>query len=271
MLLQHFNIKTQVFGHGTLCGESVFEIFAGLGHIHVIKRAPLEIIFRDRDSVLINEPSLIFFAGPVAHSFRTLKEEGADMVCATVSIGNGLKSPLTMGFPDLLIIPLSKLIDFEKLFDLLYYEAFENFSGKKEAIDHLMDYLIIRMYRYAIQENIIGSGAIAGLADKKIGKAVQAMHEMPGHDWCLETLSAVAGMSRARFAKHFKDKVGVSPLNYLAEWRLSLAMKHLDSGAPIKNLHKEFGYSSASSFGRIFLQHLGMTPTEWIKARSAIP
>ena len=263
-LLQHFNIKTKVFGYGTLCGESTFDIYEGLGHIHVIKKAPLEIFYPDRESTLVSEPSLIFFAKPIAHSFRTLAEGGAEMVCATVSLGSGFQNPLNMGFPSCLVIPLSELADLEKIFDLLYYEAFESFSGKKEAIDHLMDYLVIRMYRYAIQEDIIESSAIAGLADKKISKSLFSIHENPEKNWCLDTLSDVAGMSRARFAKAFKDKVGVSPMSYLADWRLSLAMKHLTSGIPIKNLHKELGYSSASSFTRIFQQRIGMSPKEWM-------
>ena len=267
-LLRHFEIKTQVFGYGTLCGESAFEIYEGLGHIHIIKKAPLEIIFKDKPPMLIEEPSLIFFAKPTHHLFRSIKEDGAEMVCATVSLGRGLQSPLIMGLPECLVIPLSRLADLEKLFDLLYYEAFANLCGKKQAIDHLMDYLVIRMYRYAIEQDLIASSAIAGLADSKISKAVHAIHERPGHKWCLNTLSAEAGMSRARFAHHFKGKVGVPPMEYLTEWRLNLAIKRLMEGKPIKTLHNELGYASASSFARTFQQRLGMSPKEWLKSNS---
>ena len=105
------------------------------------------------------------------------------------AIGNGIQNPLTMGLPEVLVIPISQLTDFEKIFDLLYQEAFDDRCGKQQAIDHLMDYLIVRIYRFAIQENLITSSAIAGLSDPKITKAVEAIHRNPGHSWCLDTLA----------------------------------------------------------------------------------
>lgn len=267
-LLQHFEIKTRVFSYGTLCGEFAFDIHPGMGHIHIIKKAPLDIIFKDRKPMLINEPSVIFFPRPTAHSFQSLKEDGADMVCATVSIGSGVQNPLTMGLPEVLVIPISKLTDFEKIFDLLYHEAFDDRCGKQQAIDHLMDYLIVRIYRFVIQENLISSSAIVGLSDPKITKAVEAIHRNPGHSWCLETLASEAGMSRARFAEYFKQKVGMAPINYLTELRINLAMKRLIKGKSIKSLHSELGYSSASSFTRAFLQKIGKSPKEWLENNS---
>jgi len=226
-LLKHFEIKTEVFGHGNLCGESVFKLENAKGHIHVIKKAPLEISLASGEILQVPEPSLIFFAQPTEHKFKALAQGGADMVCATVSIGSGLNSPLVMGFPKCLIIPLSKLTELDNLFDLLYYEAFEDRCGKKEALNYLMDYLILRMYRYAIQEDLVANSAIAGLSDSKINKAVHQMHDKPGYPWSLELLAEEAGMSRARFAEYFKTKVGVSPIHYLADLRINLSMKKM--------------------------------------------
>jgi len=267
-LLQHFEIKTEVFGHGTLCGESVYKVENGKGHLHVIKRAPLEIMLKSGETLLVDKPSLIFFARPVEHSFKTTTPQGADMVCATVSIGNGITSPLVMGFPQCLIIPLAKLGDLDNLFNLLYYEAFENRCGKKEALNYLMDYLILRMYRYAIQENIIQNSAIAGLSDQKINKAVHQMHEKPGHHWTLDALAETAGMSRARFADYFKSKVGVSPILYLTDLRLSLSMKKMKEHQSIKMIARDLGYNSASAFARAFYKRVNLSPTDWLKSQT---
>ena len=262
-LLSNFQIKTKVFGHGTLCGQHAFDISEKVGHIHIIKKAPLEIILSDR-SIGIAEPSLVFFSMPTPHTFKSIDEDGVDMVCATVAIGNGLNNPLTLGLPACLVIPLSQMAEFNKLLELLYFEAFDNRCGKAEALNHLMDYLVIRMYRYAIQENLIENSVISGLADPKISKAVQAIHEHPSQNWSLETLANEANMSRSRFAQYFKEKVGVPPMNYLTEWRINLATKYLLDGKPIKTLHKNLGYSSATSLARSFQQRLGLTPKEWL-------
>lgn len=264
-LLKHFEIKTEVFGHGTLCGESHFKLENSKGHIHVIKKGPLEIYLTNGEVIHVQVPSLVFFAQPTEHKFKSLAQGGAEMVCATVSIGSGLNSPLVMGFPKCLIIPLSKLGELDNLFNLLYYEAFDERCGKKEALNYLMDYLILRMYRYAIQENLVANSAIAGLSDNKINKAVHQMHENPGFPWSLEMLADEAGMSRARFAEYFKTKVGVSPIHYLADLRISLSMKKMREPQSIKTIAKDLGYNSPSAFARAFYQRLKLSPTDWMK------
>ena len=128
-----------------------------------------------------------------------------------------------------------------------------------------MDYLILRMYRYAIQENLVANSAIAGLSDNKINKAVHQMHENPGFPWSLEMLADEAGMSRARFAEYFKTKVGVSPIHYLADLRISLSMKKMREPQSIKTIAKDLGYNSPSAFARAFYQRLKLSPTDWMK------
>lgn len=113
MLLKHFEIKTDVLGHGTLCWESLYKSERGKGHIHVIKKAPLKVILSGDEPLPVNESSILFFAHPTEHRFQTSAPEGSDMVCATVSIDSGPNNPLIMGFPNCLIIPMSKLGDLE--------------------------------------------------------------------------------------------------------------------------------------------------------------
>ena len=90
------------------------------------------------------------------------------------------------------------------------------------------------------------------------------MHSQPGQSWNLDQLAQEAGMSRARFANHFKEKVGLAPITYLTELRINLAMQQIQQGKHIKNLHRELGYASASSFTRVFQQKNGVSPKEWL-------
>lgn len=43
-----------------------------------------------------------------------------------------------------------------------------------------------------------------------------------------------AGMSRARFAKHFHQVVAVTPFEYLCVWRIGVAQSLLKKGEPLK-------------------------------------
>ena len=107
---------------------------------------------------------------------------------------------------------------------------------------------------------------MAGLADPRLAKALNAVHAEPARPWTLQSLAAVAGMSRARFAAHFARTVGVPPGDYLAGWRLALARKSLRRGQALKQVAHEVGYASASALARAFTQRFGRTPTQWLAA-----
>lgn len=52
--------------------------------------------------------------------------------------------------------------------------------------------------------DMIEGGVLAGLADPRLAKALAAMHETPRRSCSLEDLAEIAGVSRSRFAAHFR-------------------------------------------------------------------
>jgi AraC-like DNA-binding protein len=89
------------------------------------------------------------------------------------------------------------------------------------------------------------------------------VHADPARAWTLASMAAEAGMSRARFAAHFAQIVGVPPGEYLTGWRLGLARTMLRRGLPVKQVAVEVGYANASALGRVFSQRLGQSPARW--------
>jgi len=98
---------------------------------------------------------------------------------------------------------------------------------------------------------------------------------MAGHDVVIgyleahgrvDTLAQAAGMSRARFALHFRQVVGVTPFDYLADWRIGVAQTLLKKGEPLKMVAPLVGYASAAALTRVFSQRVGISPTQWIAA-----
>lgn len=115
----------------------------------------------------------------------------------------------------------------------------------------------------AIEQRLVDGGLMAGLADPRLHKALAAVHAEPSRAWTLVSMAAKAGMSRARFAAHFVQCVGVPPGEYLTGWRLGLARTLLRRGLPVKQVAAEVGYASASALGRVFAQRLGSSPMAW--------
>lgn len=104
---------------------------------------------------------------------------------------------------------------------------------------------------------------MCGLAHPKLALALTAMHQRPGVAWTLEALAGEAGMSRSAFAATFKQVLGETPADHLANWRFTLAQQALQQGAPVKLLATDLGYSNASALARAFARKTGTTPREW--------
>ena len=115
---------------------------------------------------------------------------------------------------------------------------------------------------------LVESGVLLGLADERLGKAIESMHRHPETRWSLEQLAQQAGMSRARFATHFREVVGMTPFDYLTNWRLGIAQTMLRKGSSLKLIASSVGYANATALTRVFTQRLGMSPSEWLVARS---
>jgi AraC-like DNA-binding protein len=69
-------------------------------------------------------------------------------------------------------------------------------------------------------------------------------------------ISGKASMSRARFAVHFRETVGTTPVNYLTQWRMGVAQTLLK---------KEKSIGVVAKFSRVFKAKIGQSPSTWLK------
>jgi AraC-like DNA-binding protein len=90
------------------------------------------------------------------------------------------------------------------------------------------------------------------------------MHDDPGQAWTLDRMAGCAGMSRTAFANAFRETVGQTPADYLANWRIALAQSRLREGRPVKQLAQELGYANPSALSRAFAARTGLSPRDWL-------
>ena len=83
---------------------------------------------------------------------------------------------------------------------------------------------------------------------------------MPKKSWTLDDLADIAGMSRTRFAEHFRTRIGQTPVEYLTVWRMTVASQLLAKGKPVKSVAAQVGYQSAAAFSRVFSRVTGKAP-----------
>lgn len=148
------------------------------------------------------------------------------------------------------------------LLEQMVEEATRPKPGSTLLMQHLSQSLLIQALRLKIaQEPDDAGGWLSALRDERLARAIAAMHQEPGRRWTLQALATSIGMSRTSFAIHFKNVVGVAPMEYLTRWRMLRAADDLSAGhASVSDVAHSAGYSSESAFGVAFKRTMGRPP-----------
>jgi transcriptional regulator GlxA family with amidase domain len=102
---------------------------------------------------------------------------------------------------------------------------------------------------------------------RRLLRAKDAMDGASHEEWPVERLASVSGASEAHFARSFKDAFGVPPHRYLLTRRIERAKALLrDTDLPITEIAFQTGWNSLGTFGRIFRDVTGESPSE-LRAR----
>lgn len=262
-LLNHFDFNASTFHQGGFCGLSRFDGEQRSGHVHLLRAGRLRFRGPAGHEQVLEEPSLILLIRPQTHQLLASESDNAELVCATLAFTGGPDNPLTRALPDALVSPLSALTGLQASSDWLFTEAFGDDCGRELVLNRLFELMVIKLLRQLLGDGQMASGMLAGLADKRLSRALVAMHDAPAHNWSVEALASLAGMSRASFAAHFRAVVGSTPGDYLADWRIGLAQKRIREGRPLALVADEVGYQSPSALARVFRRKTGVSPSQW--------
>lgn len=104
---------------------------------------------------------------------------GSDVVCATVQFGGSGVNPVSASLPDLVMVPLVQMPGVDALLDLMFDEAFHESAGRQGVLDRLCEVLMVRLLHYCMAQGLTQGGALAGLADVRLGPVLAALHDHP--------------------------------------------------------------------------------------------
>jgi len=115
------------------------------------------------------------------------------------------------------------------------------------------------------------TGWLAGLRDRHVGRALAALHGMPSSDWTIDELARESALSRSALHERFSQIVGMTPMQYLANWRMQVAAGMLrGTSAAIASIALDVGYDSEAAFSRAFKRLVGMPPSAWRRTAAQV-
>jgi AraC-like DNA-binding protein len=219
--------------------------------------APVETY--DRETV---EPDLYRMAGGGGGTLTVL-------VCCRNEVQEGrqlldmLPTPLVVRAED------SAGAAIQETLHLMACEVGRSGSGRAAVVNRLAEVVIAHLLR-AWMDMDGSDGWTPALRDPQLGPVISAIHRDPGRTWTVESLAAVARVSRSAFSARFTDQVGISPRRYVAQLRMRLAVRQLKSRRQsLAQIAVDLGYQSEAAFARAFKRICGEAPGA-VRRRSSL-
>ena len=137
--------------------------------------------------------------------------------------------------------------------------------GHEVVVEHLVHIALVKVLRFHLSEAApLRTGWLYALADRQLSQAIAAMQSDPARAWTVQSLSAVAAMSRTRFATRFKAATGTPPLEFVTQLRMLMSARKLaQAGTRISAIAQEVGYESESAFSTAFKRVMGTSPRRY--------
>lgn len=149
-------------------------------------------------------------------------------------------------------------------------ESLDAQPGAESIRAKLAELMFVEALRHHAETIAPGfAGWLAGVRDAQVAKALALLHSQPARDWTIDVLAREAAMSRSTLGERFATLVGKSPMQYLKQWRLTLAADVLRAGSEaVARIAERSGYESDAAFNRAFKRQFGMPPAMWRKMAS---
>jgi AraC-like DNA-binding protein len=136
--------------------------------------------------------------------------------------------------------------------------------GQQTVLDRLLDIILVHALRASFHQSPHAPRWYQASTDPRLDPALRAIHTNAAYPWTVPEFAALSGLSRAAFARAFRQALGQAPMQYLTEWRMTLARDYLRSGElSLAHIASRTGYTSPYAFAAAFRRHHGQPPGRW--------
>jgi AraC-like DNA-binding protein len=195
------------------------------------------------------------------------------LICGGVRFAGPLAHPLLSLLPHVLLLHREDLDEaharLDETLSMLGAEALSLRPGSAAVMTRLADILVLQTIRAWLECNDGRQFPCSGaLNDPEIGRSLALIHRRAQEPWSVASLAREVHLSRSLFSERFSRLVGMSPIQYLTRWRMSLAGRWMrEEGISASEAAQRLGYSSEAAFSRAFKRHLQVPPGNFRRNR----
>ena len=139
----------------------------------------------------------------------------------------------------------------------------EDHPSKDFFVDNMLRELVIRILQ-TNERKIYSNATLSLQKDSRLTEVIRYIRENLHTSLHVDDLSKRACMSPSHFYRTFKTQLGISPVEFINNERIKLAVGLLqDPKRSIKDVYLDCGFESRSYFNRVFKSHQNLAPGEY--------
>lgn len=139
--------------------------------------------------------------------------------------------------------------------------------GRDYLVRRYCEALLVEALRTEVTDSRSAS-LVGGMGDRGLRLALEAIHRDCAREWTVEELARLSATSRSALAERFRRRLGVSPRQYLIDWRMHRASKLLGgTDLSVAEVAAATGYASEPAFSRTFKRATGVSPGRFRRSR----
>lgn len=253
-----------------IAGEPSIALHAGdivmlpHGHAHCLR-------MEDGDGALPQSPRVAPGPRVVRKIINDEPGPASDILCGRFVAGEKAALALLGTLPPLILIRTAgcaELAAMRTLITMLRDEAEAMQPGASAVASHLASALFSMVIRAWLQQKAGATGLLALLDDHRLHNALKAMLAEPARAWSVEELARTCHVSRATFARLFRQCSGTTPGEILLLTRMAQAAQWLAQGErSTAEISEAVGYKSEAAFHRVFKQSFGVGPGQYRRTK----
>jgi AraC-like DNA-binding protein len=282
-LFSTFKVSSEIFHNGQYCGSWALDT-SGLHYMnfHIVSHGACYLRVGDDPQVYnLEEGDMVLFPKDIKHCITndtTFSQsintgitidfskgkltDGTGLICGYFAHKHPMFNNITEFLPNIVLLKsITKNSSNSSLSYLIAALLQESLSGKPGA-ELVMNKIAEALLAIVFRQNLpADKGIVAALLHPKLGPVVQAIHESPAKNWTVDAMADIVFLSRAGFSNLFKSVLKETPMDYVTQWRMSLAYRMLaDEKHTTLETALAVGYDNESSFSKAFKRILGVSP-----------
>ncbi len=193
-------------------------------------------------------------------------------LCGAYRFSGDVGRGLIQALPPALLLRAAAHDPLHDVIALLSRELSDPAPGQQTVLDRLLDVVLILAMRAWFEQSPASPRWYRAASDPRLSHALHAIHAEAGRPWTVPELASLSGLSRPAFARNFERALGQAPMQYLADWRMTLARDYLRTGElTVAQIANRTGYASPNAFAAAFRRHHGQPPGQWQRGELARP